>query len=53
MFLMNHDGTPYVIFYNLVNGNKILYPLLVMSLFVIYVTVFYLIALKIKAKKAN
>ena len=53
MFLMNHDGTPYVIFYNLVNGNKILYPLLVMSLFVIYVTVFYLIAFKIKAKKAN
>ena len=53
MFLMFHDGTPYVIFYNLVNGNKLLYPLLVMSLFVVYVVLFYFIALKIKAKKAN
>jgi uncharacterized membrane protein YwaF len=51
MFLMNHDGTPYVIFYNLVKGNKVLYPLLVMLLFVIYISLFYAIALKIKAKK--
>ena len=51
MFLMYHDGTPYVIFYNLVNGNKILYPMCVMLLFVVYVTLFYMVALKIKAKK--
>ena len=53
MFLMYHDGTPYVLFYNLVKGNKILYPLLVMSLFVVYIVVFYAIALKIKAKKES
>lgn len=41
MFLMNHDGTPYVIVYNLVGGNKILYPILVILLFLIYIVVFY------------
>lgn len=40
MFLMDHDGTPYSIIYNLVNGNKILYPLLVVLLFVLYVQIF-------------
>lgn len=40
MFLMSHDGTPYVIIYNLVNGNPILYPILVVFLFVIYILVF-------------
>ena len=40
MFLMNHDGTPYVIIYNLVNGNKILYPVIVVLLFVLYVEIF-------------
>ena len=57
MFLMYHDYTPYQIFYNLVNGNKILYPLLVMSLFVIYISIFYYVFLKIqktnKHKKEN
>ena len=43
MFLMNHDGTPYVYLYNLVGGNKILYPISVMLLFVIYIFVFYAI----------
>ena len=40
MFLMNHDGTPYVILYNLVGGNKILYPILVILLFVVYILSF-------------
>jgi uncharacterized membrane protein YwaF len=40
MFLMRGDGTPYDIFYNLVNGNKILYPIVVMVLFLLYILVF-------------
>ena len=51
MFLMRSDGTPYEIFYQLVNGHPVLYPLLVMLLFVVYVCVFYAIFLKIKAKR--
>ena len=35
MFLMRSDGTPYEIFYSLVNGNPVLYPLLVILLFVL------------------
>lgn len=41
MFLMSDDGTPYSIFYNLVNGNPVLYPLTVVALFVVYVFIFY------------
>lgn len=41
MFLMQGDGTPYDILYNLVNGNKVLYPLLVAALFLVYITAFY------------
>ena len=40
MFIVRGDGTPYDIFYNLVNGNKILYPTIVLGLFVIYILVF-------------
>jgi len=40
MFLMNHDGTPYSIIYNLVKGNKILYPASVVLLSVLYFQVF-------------
>lgn len=31
MFLMRGDGTPYDIFYNMVNGNRVLYPILVVG----------------------
>ena len=48
MFLMRGDGTPYDIFYNLVNGNKVLYPLIVVLLFVIYIVAFYNIYYAIK-----
>ena len=41
MFLMAGDGTPYDILYNLVNGNRVLYPLLVVALFLIYIFGFY------------
>lgn len=41
MFLMNHDGTPYQIFYDLVGGHKVLYPLIVVGLFVVYIVAFY------------
>lgn len=40
MFLMRGDGTPYDIFYNLVGGNAVLYPITVVLLFVIYIVVF-------------
>ena len=41
MFLMAGDGTPYDIFYNLVNGNKVLYPMIVVGLFLLYIVSFY------------
>ena len=51
MFLMRGDGTPYDIIYNLVNGNKIIYPLLVLLLFYVYASVFYLIYFLVGNKK--
>ena len=51
MFLMDHDQTPYIIFYNLVDGNPILYPLIVVLLFIVYITIFYYLYLKITLKK--
>lgn len=41
MFLMNHDGTPYKIVYDLVGGHKVAYPLMVVFLFVVYIVIFY------------
>lgn len=41
MFLMAGDGTPYDILYNLVSGNRILYPVLVVALFLVYIVAFY------------
>ena len=43
MFLMAGDGTPYDILYNLFNGNKVLYPLSVVGLFLVYITGYYLV----------
>ena len=43
MFLMRGDGTPYDIFFNMVKGNKVLYPMIVVVLFLIYVSIFYLV----------
>ena len=41
MFLMRGDGTPYDILYNLVGGNEIAYPILVVVLFYAYIGAFY------------
>lgn len=41
MFLMRGDGTPYDILYNIVNGSKVLYPIGVVALFVIYIAAYY------------
>ncbi len=51
MFLMYHDGTPYSIIYNLVGGNAIIYPITVIGIFVVYITLFYYIYLKVVKKK--
>ena len=51
MFLMRGDGTPYDIFYNLVNGNPVLYPLTVVGLFLVYIVAFYLVYYLCRKKK--
>ena len=53
MFLMYHDGTPYQIFYNLVGGNKVLYPIVVVLLFFLYISVFTYVYNLIKNKVAK
>ena len=53
MFLMAGDGTPYDILYNLVGGSPVLYPLGVVTLFVLYILGFYgVYASVVKKKKA-
>lgn len=51
MFLIRGDGTPYDVAYNLVKGNKILYPLIVVVLFLIYIGAFYLVYFLINKRK--
>lgn len=41
MFLMRGDGTPYDILFNWVGGNKVLYPLGVVALFLMYICGYY------------
>ena len=53
MFLVRSDGTPYEMFYQLVNGDPVLYPAVVILLFVIYIIVFNLIYNAIKSKKVK
>lgn len=53
MFLMRGDGTPYDIVYNLVSGNAILYPIMVVLLFVVYIFAFYAIYHLATKKKAE
>lgn len=50
MFLVRGDGTPYDIFYNLVNGNQCFYPIIVAGLFVLYIIAYHLIFNLIKNK---
>jgi uncharacterized membrane protein YwaF len=51
MFLMRGDGTPYDIFYNMVNGNPVLYPIIVVLLFLIYISLFYLVYFLVRLKR--
>jgi uncharacterized membrane protein YwaF len=51
MFLMRGDGTPYDIFYNLVGGNPVIYPIVVVLLFFIYISVFYAVFFAIRKAK--
>ena len=51
MFLMNHDGTPYSIIYDMVGGSPVFYPIAVVGIFILYVTLFYVLYLKINKKK--
>lgn len=53
MFLMNHDGTPYFLIYDLVGGHPILYPLLVEALFVIYISLFRTVFVAIQKKSTK
>lgn len=41
MFLVSGDGTPYDILYNLVGGHKVIYPVGVVALFLVYISAFY------------
>ena len=52
MFLVSGDGTPYDILYNLVGGNAVLYPLLVVLLFILYITLFYSVYFLIQKRKS-
>lgn len=51
MFLKSHDGTPYSIFYNMVGGNPILYPIIVVGVFLIWIFGFYGVKWIIDASK--
>ena len=41
MFLMAGDGTPYDILYNLLGGSPVWYPVGVVALFLLYISLFY------------
>ena len=53
MFLMGGDGTPYDLFYAMVNGHKVFYPMIVVLLFLLYIVAFYFIFYKLKKKPAQ
>ena len=51
MFLRAGDGTPYDIAYNLVGGNPVAYPLLVIGLFFVFAAGFYGVTHLVRRKK--
>ena len=53
MFLMRGDGTPYDILYNLVGGSPVWYPLSVVALFLVYISLFYYLVYTSRKKKAS
>ena len=52
MFLMSHDGTPYQIFYDLVGGHPVFYPMIVV-LFYLYIFAFVYVYNVIKNRKTK
>jgi uncharacterized membrane protein YwaF len=53
MFLVRADGTPYEILYSLVNGNRFLYPLGVVAMFLAYISAFYAICFLVRSRRAR
>ena len=53
MFLMSHDGTPYVMFYDLVGGHPVFYPMIVVVLFYLYIFAFVYVYNVIKNRKTK
>lgn len=53
MFLLQGDGTPYDILYDLVNGHPVLYPLGVVGLFLLYIWVYYRVCFLLRARKVK
>jgi uncharacterized membrane protein YwaF len=51
MFLLRGDGTPYDIVFNMVGGNRIAYPILVVVLFLVYIVLYYGIFFLIRSRK--
>lgn len=51
MFLMRGDGTPYDILYNLFDGHKGLYPMSVVVLFLLYISLFYRVYYAVSKKQ--
>lgn len=51
MFLRYGEGTPYDLVYNFVNGNGVLYPILVVALFLVYITAFYYVVRLLRNKR--
>ncbi len=48
MFLQNADGTPFAILYNIFNGNKILYPISIIILQILFLLFFYIVVYLIR-----
>ena len=53
MFLLQGDGTPYDILFNLVGGHPVIYPIGVMALFVLYISLYYWVYFLINSKNAK
>ena len=53
MFLVRPDGTPYEIVYSIAGGNAVIYPILVVLLFVIYIVAFHFIYNYFKGRKVK
>ena len=53
MFLLHDNGTPYSIFYNMVGGSPVLYPLVVVGIFVLYLVGYYLVDGWIEKRKQS